>query len=132
MAPYLPHGGIPIIHPAGQGLLTHSALLSAGQKSINFPTVSKFPFLPLPCLLFLPPSLFILCWGEPRDNVKFPNLLRAAYEEPAAGGSCGPGSGFKPQRSDGAAAGAGPWSCLANQQRGEGGRAHKGCCLHRD
>lgn len=43
----------------------HSALLSARQKSINFPTVEQVSLPPLSCRLFPPPALFILGRGEP-------------------------------------------------------------------
>lgn len=75
----------------------HSALLSARQKSINFPTVEQVSLPPLSCRLFPPPALFILGRGEPWDNVKFPKALFCpAYGNGQRGRPAG--SDFKPSQ----------------------------------
>lgn len=76
-------------HPSSRPGAAHSALLSAGQKSINFPTVSKFP--PLPCLLFPPTLFFFLLFfagGSAKTMSSFPTFSAQPMGRGRRGGRC--------------------------------------------
>lgn len=86
---------------------------------------------PLPCLFF-PHPFYSLLGGSPKTMSSFPTFFPQPMKSRQRGGNCPPGSDFKPQPRDGVVGGAGPRNSFANQEEGEGGRAHKGCCLHED